>query len=134
MSPFNNNQKLRKPYKAEFGQFLKSLVEPVEQKTAATVIDEGWLFFQISWKTGTTYCNIASMFLNSLRRFQKSGKAVIVVFDGYERSPRDHDHSKRTKSLCGNIKIGLDKASNITKKRLLDNLHNKAELTKATPI
>ena len=60
--------------------------------------------FQISWKTGTTYRDIASMFLNYLKWFQKSGKAVIVVFDGYERSPKDHDHSKRTKSLCGSIK------------------------------
>ena len=63
-----------------------------------------------------------------LKGFQKSGKVVIVVFDGYERSPKDHDHSKRTKGLCGNIKIGLDKASIMTKKRLLDNFHNKAEL------
>ena len=38
ISLFNNNNKLRKPYKAEFGQSLRSVVESVKQETVATLL------------------------------------------------------------------------------------------------
>lgn len=59
----------------------------------------------------------------------RRAEKITVVFDGYSSSPKDHDHIRRTKNSCCNIKI--QPPYNIVamlKSKFLDNKHNKNQL------
>ena len=51
-----------------------------------------------------------------------------MVFDGYNRSPKDHDHIRRTKNSCCNLQIRPDMFNWTPRAKFLDNTHNKSEL------
>ena len=55
---------------------------------------------------------------------------MTVVFDGYASSPKDHDHKRRLKYYCTDIKIRKDISCTTPKKKLLSNLQNKTQLIK----
>ena len=50
------------------------------------------------------------------------------VFDGYSRSPKDHDHFRRTKNSCCDLHIRPDMFHWNPRAKFLDNTHNKSEL------
>ena len=50
------------------------------------------------------------------------------VFDGYNSSPKDHDHIRRTKNSCCDIKIKADMSNFTSKTKFRDNTDNKREL------
>ena len=56
--------------------------------------------------------------------FQK----VVVVFDGYSKSPKDHNHIRRNKNSCCNVQIWPEIVNLIQRTKFLDNKHNKTEL------
>ena len=51
-----------------------------------------------------------------------------MVFDGYSRSPKDHDHIRRTKNSCSELKILPDNVHRTPRAKFLDNTRNKREL------
>jgi len=51
-----------------------------------------------------------------------------VVFDGYSRSPKDHDHIRCTKNSYSDLQIRPDMVHYTPRAKFLDNTHNKSEL------
>ena len=63
-----------------------------------------------------------------LKKIQQSGSGVTVVFGGYASSPKDHDHKRRSKYYCPDIKILMDISCTTPKKKLLSNPQNTTQL------
>lgn len=92
----NKNQKMNKANMAGCSKTsLKDLTDPLDltnQRSSTLVVDGGWLLYMLKWEPGQSWQEIANSYLRYLqcpgRRSQK-----IMVFDGYSRSPKDHDHT-----------------------------------------
>ena len=54
---------------------------------------------------------------------------MIVVFDGYARSTKDHEHQRRMKSYCS-VAIKSTTVCTVPMKKLFSNSKNKHELIK----
>ena len=55
---------------------------------------------------------------------------MIVVFDGYARSTKDHEHQRRIKAYCSDIAIKSITVCTVPMKKLFSNSMNKYELIK----
>ena len=63
------------------------------------------------------------------------GRPCTVVFDGYNSSPKDHEHSRRSNDYCANISLSTDTPCTVSKKRFMSNSYNKGQLiTLLTPL
>ena len=101
----NKDQKMNKANKADFSKTsLKALTDPLDptdQPCGTLVIDGGWLLYMVKWEQQQTWQEIVNSYLNYVHRLGRCSQKIIVVFDGYSRSPKDHDHIRRTKnSYC----------------------------------
>ena len=90
------------------------------------IIDGGWLLHQLSTFQGcSTYEEVA---LNYLKIIPTNRSQVVVVFDGYSSSTKDHEHRRRVKDYYSDIRITKSTACTVTKKKLLVNSNNKKGL------
>ena len=128
----NKDQKMNKANKADFSKTsLKALTDPLDltnQPCGTLVIDGGWLLYMVKWEQQQTWQEIANSYLNYVHHLGHCSQKIIVVFDGYSRSPKDHDHIQRTKNSCCDLKIRPDMAHWTPRAKFLDNTHNKREL------
>ena len=56
---------------------------------------------------------------------------TTVVFDGYESSTKDHDHRRRRKLFCHDMKMQLNNIPYASKDKFISNAKNKTELSDA---
>ena len=132
LSLFNKDQLMRKANKADFAKSkLKSLTIALHfppESPFHVVADGGWLLYQVKWEEGDTWEDIVNKYVSFILKIVRQADYVTVVFDGYHNSPKDHDHLRRTKHLCGNLTIQPQLINMIPREKFLDNLNNKAQL------
>lgn len=128
----NKDQKMNKANKADFSKkSLKALSDPcdlTDQPCCTLVIDGGWLLYMVKWKQHQTWQEIANSYLSYVQHLGRCSQKIIVIFDGYTRSPKDHDHIRRTKNSCCDLQIRPDMFNWTQRAKFLDNTHNKSEL------
>ena len=105
---FSEEQMMKKGSKADLGTYLKnfgsSSVTSVNDNIPL-IIDGGWLHHQISSFIGCpTYGDVDNEYLGLLLPKYAQGK-VTVVFDGYARSIKNHEHELRSNSYCSEVHI-----------------------------
>ena len=126
----NTDQKMNKANKADFSKTSrKALTDPLDvtnQPCSSLVIDGGWLLYIVKLEQHQTWQEIADSYLSYVQCLGR--QKIIVVFDGYNRSPKDHDHIRRTKNSCCNLQIRPDMINWAPRAKFLDNTHNKSEL------
>ena len=128
----NKDQKMNKANKAGFSKTsLKALTDSLDltnQPCSTLVIDGGWLLYIVKWEQHQTWQEIANSYLSYVQYLGRCSQKIIVVFDGYNRSPKDHDHIRRTMNSCCNLQIRPDMFNWTPRAMFLDNTHNKSEL------
>ena len=128
----NKDQKMSKANKADFSKTsLKALTDPLDltnQPCSTLVIDGGWLLYVVTWEQQQTWQEIANSYLNYVHHLGRCSQKIIVVFDGYSKSPKDHDHIQRTKNSCCDLKIRPDMVHWTPRAQFLDNTPNKRQL------
>ena len=128
----NKDQKMNKANKAGFSKTsMKALTDSLDltnQPCSTLVIDGGWLHYIVKWEQHQTWQEIANSYLSYVQYLGRCSQKIIVVFDGYNRSSKDHDHIRRTKNSCCNLQIRPDMFNWTPRAKFLDNTHNKSEL------
>ena len=128
----NKDQKFNKANKADFSKTsLKALTDPlglINQPCGTLVIDGGWLLYMVKWEQQQTWHKITNSYLNYVHHLGRCSQKIIVVFDGYSRSPKDHDHIRRSKNSCCDLKILPAMVHWPPRAKFLDNTCNKREL------
>ena len=138
MTPFplflfsNKDQKMNKANKADFSKTsLKALTDPLNltnQSCGTLVIDGVWLLYMVKWEQQQTWQEITNSYLDYVHFLGRCSQKIIVIFDGYSRSPKDHDHIQHTKNSCCDLKIRPDMVHCTPRAKFLDNTRNKHEL------
>ena len=82
----------------------------------------------VKWEQGKTWQEIADSYLSYVKHLGQHCQNITVVFDGYNSSPKDHNHIRHTKNSCCDIQIQLEMVHLIPRAKFLDNIHNKSEL------
>ena len=128
MSMFSNkDQKMHKANKTDFSKTsLKALTDPLDLTNQ--VIDGGLLLYIVKWEPHQTWQEISNSYLSYVQYMARCSQKIIVVFDGYNRSPKDLDHIRRTKDSCCNLQIRPDMFNWTPRAKFLDKTHNKSEL------
>ena len=128
----NKDQKMNKANKADFSKAcLKALtvtLDLTKQPCCTLVINGGWLFYMVKWEQHQTWQEIANSYLSYMQYLGRCAQKIIVVFDGYNSSPKDHDHIRCTKNSCCNLQIRPDMFNRIPRAKFLDSTHNKSEI------
>ena len=125
----NKGLKMNKANKAAFSKSsLKGLMDTIDctdQACHSLVVDGGWLLYMVKWEAGQTW---QDRYMHGVcQGLGKECRRITVVFDGYNSSPKDHDHIRRTKNSCCDMQIHPDMIAT-TRAKFLDNTHNKSEL------
>jgi len=87
---------------------LKMLTDPLnltDQPCSSLVVDGGWLLYMVKWEQGHTWQEIADSYLSYVQYLGRHSQKITVVFDGYNNSPKDHDHIRRTMNSCCDVQI-----------------------------
>ena len=58
------------------------------QPCSTLVIDDGWLLYMAKWELHQTWQEIANSYLSYVQYLGRCSQKIIVVFDGYNRSPK----------------------------------------------
>ena len=128
----NKDQKMSKANKGDFSKTsLKALTDPLDltnQPCSTLVIDGGWFLYVVKWEQQQTWQEIANGYLNYVHHLGHYSQKIIVVFDGYSKSPKDHDHVQHTKNSCCDLKIRPDMVHWTPRAKFLDNTRNKHQL------
>ena len=106
---------MRKAATGKLGKHLKDKVRAADTCNVATLlIDGGWLIHQIPWASD--------------KKLSAIGRATVVVFDGYNHSPKDHEHKRRLKGStgCAEIQVIPSKPCPVVKANFLTNVKNKS--------
>ena len=109
-SLLDNEKFMRKARKYKLGQNLKNRVTSRDMdnnRNCGVVVDGGWLIRQITWQAGKLFSEIAQAYSDFLKCLA-CGRKFIIIIDGYNNSPKDHEHKRRTKNCNGDIQIILD--------------------------
>ena len=118
--------------KATFVQkCLKDNVMPHDIKTRnidTLVVDGGWLLRQNKWESGKTWGDIISGYVQLVKHLGNHATKIIVVFDGYESSTKDHTHRRRQKQFCHEMKISSENIPYVTKDKFISCSKNKTGL------
>ena len=125
------DQLMREGDKANFAQTcLKEKSEQVTNKAMidSLVVDGGWLLRQNAWEKGDEWIAIINGYSTLVKSLGYSAIHILVVFDGYENSTKDHAHRRRKKLFCHDMKITLHNTPYATKEKFLSNGNNKTEL------
>jgi len=104
---------------------LKVLTNPVnltDWPCSSLVVDGPHI---VKWEQGHTWQKIADSYLSYVQYLGKHAQKITVVFDGYNNSPKDHDHIRRTKNSCCDVQIQPNMMYLIPRAKFLDNTHNK---------
>jgi hypothetical protein len=121
---------MRPSGKSKLSQHLKDKVAVLTSSCSAEnlVIDGGWLMHQISWTSSDSFSSIGTNYVNFVKR-KACSRTTVVVFDGYESSPKDHEHKRRSKDSigCSEIRIIPTKPCPVTKAKFLSNNVNKSK-------
>lgn len=126
LSLFDHKQQMRKPNKAALAKHLKGDITATESPASTKlIIDGGWLLYQCSFASGESYGSITQKYLRFVKEYKKD---VTVVFDGYNPSPKDHDHKRRSKYYSSNIILNQNTPCTVSRARFLSNSHNKTQL------
>ena len=130
-SLFNDQQFMRESHKAKLGKHLKDKVGPMEADAPnmdGVVVDGGWFIHQLKWEKGKSFSDIANSYIDYLKMLQKNRKCV-VVFDGYNNSPKDHEHRRRSANSVGGVQVILDpaKACTVSKEKFMGCSANKEQ-------
>jgi hypothetical protein len=117
---------MRKPNKAALAKQLKEGITATDSPASTKlIIGGGWLLYQCSFVSGETLGTIARRYLRLVKDFDKD---VVVVFDGYMSSLKDHDHKRRAKYHSSNISLNQQTPCTISRARFLANGHNKTQM------
>ena len=136
LSLFGEDQRMHTANKALLGQHLKAKSPVLESSTNnVLVVDGGWLLHYVSWpatKKKQSWTSVLNAYVNFVKwlgnRPGHVKEKVVVVFDGYQKSTKDHTHRKRSGKVCPDIKIKLTGIPLTTKVKFLTNPSNKTEL------
>ena len=82
----------------------------------------------VKWEQGHTWQEIADSYLSYVQYLGRYSQKITVVFDGYSSSPKDHDHTRRTKNSCCDVQIRPNMMHLTPRAKFLDNTHNKSEI------
>ena len=82
----------------------------------------------VQWEQGQTWQEITNSYLTYVQFRGSRSQKIIVVFDGYSSSPKDHKHIWRTKNSCCNLQIRPDMIHLTSRAKFMDNTHNKNQL------
>ena len=91
---------MREGDKASFAQIcLKEKAEQVTTKPTidTLVIDGGWLLRQNDWGKDEKWTSIINGYVHLVTSLGYYAIHIVVVFDGYEKSTKDHTHRRRQK-------------------------------------
>jgi len=128
----NKDQKMYKANKAGFSNTsLKGLTNPLDlrDKPCSSIgVDDGLLLYMVKCEQGHTSQAIADSYLSYVQYLGRHSQNITVVFDGYNSSPKYHDHISRTKNSCCDMQIRLDMINLTPRAKFLNNIHNKSEL------
>lgn len=123
---FDKELYMRKPNKAALGKYLKDVTEVIEcPANTKLIIDGGWLLRQCSFVSGESYGTIIEKYV---RFVKERGKQTMVIFDGYNSSPKDHDHQRRSKDYSATLVLHLGTPCTTSKARFMANSRNKSQL------
>ncbi|KAG7255643.1 hypothetical protein CRUP_008469 [Coryphaenoides rupestris] len=110
---------------------LKELTDPLNltnQPCSSLAVDGGWLLYMVKWEQGQTWQEIADSYLSYVQCLGSRSQKIIVVFDGYSSSAKDHDHIRCTKNSCCDLQFRPDMIHLTPRAKFMDNTHNKSEL------
>jgi len=100
-------EKMNKANKADFFNAsikdLTNLLDLTDQPYSSLVVDGGWFLYMVKWEQGQTWQEITNSYLTYRQFLSRRAQKIIVVFDGYSSSPKNHDHIRRTKNSCCNL-------------------------------
>ena len=130
-SLFNDQHFMREAHKSKLGKHLKDKAGPMEADMAnmdAVVVDGGWFIHQLKWEKGKSFTDIANSYVDYLKHLVRN-RECIVVFDGYNNSPKDHEHRRRSVNSAGGVQVVLDpaKACTVTKEKFMGCSANKEQ-------
>lgn len=111
-SLFNDQHFMREAHKSKLGKHLKDKAVPMEAEAPsmdAGIVDGGWFIHQLKWEKGKLFSEIANSYVDYLIHLSKN-RECIVVFDGYNNSPKDHEHRRRSANSVGIVQVILDPA------------------------
>ena len=118
MSLFDQYQMMRKSNKAAYGKFLKDKIGPLVTSsnfTTPLVIDAGWFLYQLNSFQGChNFEGVAKEYLKLIPK----NREVVVIFDGYAPSTKDHEHHRREKAHSSDMSIKNSTPCTVTMKRL----------------
>ena len=127
----NKDQKMNKPSKAVFAKSsLMKLTAPHRNQPPCSflVVDGGWLLYTVKWEAGQTWQEIANSYGEHLQHLGSQSQKIIVAFDGFNISPKDHDRIRNTTKACCDMQIQPDMIHLAPRARFLDNVNNKRAL------
>ena len=96
--------------------------------TDTFVVDGGWLLCKSRWEKDFKWGNIIDGYMQFIKSQGHRVTNIVVVFDGYQSSTKDHTHRRRQKQFCNEMKISRKNTPYITKEKFLSNSSNKTEL------
>ena len=108
-SLFDEDGVMRDRNKSELGRAFKSRLSEDDSRTVSrpgrVVVNGRWMLYQVDWKSCTTYGDLADKFVPLIQGLSKGCEKVLVVFDGYQSSPKDHEHRHRHNLSCANLEV-----------------------------
>ena len=112
-------------------RYLKDNASPIniqERMTNTFVVDGDWLLRQTRWEKGFKWGDILDGYVHFIKSQGHRATNIVVVFDGYQSSPKDQTHRRRQKQFCNEMKIKRENTPYTTKEKFLSNGSNKTEL------
>ena len=123
---------MRDRNKSELGRAFKSRLSEDDSGTVSrsgrVVVDGGWMLYQVDWKSCTTYGDLADKFVPLIQGLSKGCEKVLVVFDGYQSSPKDHEHRHRHNLSCADLEVKHDSKILVDRTRFVSNGRNNEAL------
>ena len=106
------DQLMHESKKGSFAQIcLKNKVIPVDmvcKDIESLIVDGGWLLRQTKWGKSENWSNIVDGYVEFVKYQGRKAKNIVVVFDGYQNSTKDHAHRRRQKLFCHDMEINLE--------------------------
>ena len=89
-------------------RYLKNNASPIniqERMTNTFVVDGDWLLRQTRWEKGFKWGDIIDGYGHFIKSQGHHATNIVVVFDSYQSSTKDHTHRRRQKQFCNEMKI-----------------------------
>ena len=142
LSLFNSKGMMRESGKSALGKCLKDLTNPLPRPvTTKKVIDGGMLLHLLKWHEKDTWGEVTNNYVDLAMSISRNidpltqkptndirPEQITAIFDGINKSTKDHEHRRRCKHLSGNITVDKDLPHIIPREKFLDNPVNKNQL------